>query len=201
MSVYFHGTFGLHREHMARILQMALEHPDWTDAQFAEPFGYMAPFAAKMRTWLHKTGIADLRLPLALTDFGEIVYRNDKSLKKTQTLWYMHQTLIGSPHGAENWHFFFQEFLPAHSTFTREDLLDALAIKLKPHSEVHFGRDKPMTKTIARKLIECYTLNEALGELRLLEVMPDGNYRYRADNQRNSSWSSPKQLDAAYSDT
>lgn len=200
MSVYFHGTFGLHRSHMARILRMSLEHPNLSDTQLAEPFGYMAPFAAKMRTWLHKTGIANLRLPLALTDFGDIVYRNDKSLDKLPTLWYMHQTLTGNPHGAENWHFFFQEFLPTHSTFSKETLLDALATNLKPHSEVHFGRDKPMTKTIARKLIECYTSTEALAALQLVEVMPNGNYRYHAENNPSSSWSSPEQLGEAYLD-
>ena len=198
MSVYFHGTFGLNRSHMAKLLKLSLENPSWQDSQLAEPFGYKAPFAAKVRTWLHYTGITEPRLPVELTSFGNTIYRYDKGLDKIPTLWFMHWTLIESPDRAANWHFFFHEFLPSNRIFTRETLLDALAAKLKVHSEVHFGRNKPMTMAIARKLIECYTLDEALGTLGMLTATTDSKYKSSADIRALGPWSSTEDLAAAY---
>ena len=64
MTVYFHGSFGLNREYMAGVLQGALAKPKISDKELAKPFGYGAPFSQRYRSWLHKTGITELGLPL-----------------------------------------------------------------------------------------------------------------------------------------
>ena len=60
MTVYFHGNFGLNRERMAKILYKALRNPEARDKNLAKPFGYNAPFTARYRSWLHKTGMVKL---------------------------------------------------------------------------------------------------------------------------------------------
>ena len=64
MAVYFHGNFGLNRERMSSILMLALENPNWKDKDLAKPFGYKATYASRYRSWLHKTGITELNLPI-----------------------------------------------------------------------------------------------------------------------------------------
>jgi|GEM_PF-6947183 len=65
MAIYFHGNFGLNRPGMAALLKLALENPNMRDKELAAPFDYGAPYARIYRSWLHKTGIAELR-PLGI---------------------------------------------------------------------------------------------------------------------------------------
>ena len=60
------------------------------------------------------------------------------------------------------------EFLPKHKTFTKDDLLKGLAKKLSAHSEKHFGMGSKMNSVIARKLLDCYTEDDSLGQLGIL---------------------------------
>ena len=64
MTVYFHGSFGLNRERMAGILRLGLKNSDFRDQEIAEPFGYNSPFTARYRSWLHKTGLIELKYPI-----------------------------------------------------------------------------------------------------------------------------------------
>ena len=90
MSVYFHGSFGLNRHNMAALLKNALINPDLRDKELAMPFGYGAPFAEKTRSWLHKTGIAELGFPVRLTAEGKQVWEKDTNIELEQTQWFMH---------------------------------------------------------------------------------------------------------------
>lgn len=112
MAVFFHGNFGLNRHYMASILKAALDNPELSDDELAQPFGYKAPFAAKQRAWLHYTGITELRRPVRLTEKGEAIWKNDPTFESKDTMWFMHQELISNPNRAEAWHFFFHEFYP-----------------------------------------------------------------------------------------
>jgi hypothetical protein len=81
MAILFHGNFALVRPRVAGLMKLVLQRSEFKDKVWAEPFGYDAPFAAFYRSWLHKTGLTKLRLPLELTEMGKIVFENDPSLE------------------------------------------------------------------------------------------------------------------------
>jgi hypothetical protein len=151
MTVYFHGSFGLNRSRMAGILRAALKDPGLRDQEIAEPFGYNAPFTARYRSWLHKTGLIEMRYPIRLTEMGEVVYNNDPNLESLTTQWFMHHELTTDPDRTEAWHFFANEFLPVYKSFSKEDLLVGLTDKLRAHSEKHFGPGSKLNKVILRE--------------------------------------------------
>ena len=197
MTVYFHGSFGLRREYLASILSHGLKDARAKDRALAKPFGYGAPFAAKYRSWLHKVGLTERGLPLHLTPFGEVVVKQDPRLDRRVTHWWLHHELTTDPLRAEAWHYFVRRFLPKHSGFTRQDLLDALSAKLSEHSVKHFGPGSPLTKTIVRKLLECYTEDYALGSLGVIIASGPG-FRRGDRKSQIGPWASPKELAAAY---
>ncbi len=199
MAVYFHGSFGLNREILSRLVALAHENPEWRDRELAEPFGYGTPFAAKHRSWLHKTGLAEVRYPLRLTPMGRVVFAQDPSLESLTTQWFIHHELTEDPVRAETWHFFAREFLPQHERFTRDDLLDGLTMKLRSHSEKHFGPGSQLNKVISAKLLECYMKPHGLGQLEI--IRQDGKHYTRGTPvEPVGPWRSSEDLRQAYGD-
>ena len=196
MAVYFHGNFGLNRPRMAQLLNDGLENPAWDNAQLAAPQGYGAPFAQRYRSWLHKTGLIEQGSPIRLTPMGAIVHNKDAALESDVTSWFMHWELVTDPHRAEVWHYFHTEFRNGHPSFTREELTMALMETLSEHSVKHFGPGSKLTPVITRKVIECYTATEALGELGLVVAAGD-RYEFRSPRKRGP-WSTPARLAASY---
>lgn len=196
MSVFFHGSFGLNRDRMSGLLAESLKNPDSTDKQLAKPFDYGAPFSAKYRSWLHKCGITEMGLPMKLTPIGEIVVKEDSKFKTMVTQWLLHHELVTDPERSEAWHYFAKEFLPKHSKFTKDDLLEGLTEKLRYHSEMHFGPGSKLNKTIARKIIEVYTEPQGLGMLKLIEQ--DGKSFVRLRPKTKGPWKTPAALAKAY---
>ncbi|MEQ9450489.1 MAG: DUF4007 family protein [Pseudomonadales bacterium] len=196
MAVLFHGNFALNRKHLAGILQRALKKSKLKDKDLAKSFGYGAPFAARQRSWLHKTGLCELGLPLQLTPVGEVVLEHDPDLESPTTQWVLHHELVEDPERAEAWHFFAKEFLPKHSTFTKDDLLDGLAKKLGPHSMKHFGPGSKLNQQIARKIIQAYTETAGLGDLNLVRV--DGPTLNRSNVKQMGPWKTPALLRESY---
>lgn len=197
MPVYFHGNFGLNRQRMAGILKNGLANSSLTDEELAKPFGYHAEFTKRYRSWLHKTGLTQQGLPLQLTPLGQVVWQKDPGLETLTTQWFMHWELTQDPTRTETWHFFANEFSPEHPTFTKDDLLKALQVRLIPHSEQHFGPGSKLTPVIVRKLIECYTEPTALGSLKLLSLDEAGKLPSLSP-QANGPWSTPEDLTRAY---
>ncbi len=197
MTIFFHGNFGLNRRRMAEIMRLGISIPDLSDAKLAKPFDYGAPFATKYRYWLHKTGIIQLRRPFQLTEMGRIVWDHDPLLEHHVTQWFMHQELTFDPVRAEAWHFFMHEFRPAHATFSKNTLQEALMMKLRRHDETHFGPNSKMNPVIVRKLIECYTEREALGNLGIVCRKDDATYRF-VQHKVRGPWKTPDKLVAAF---
>jgi hypothetical protein len=54
-----------------------------------------------------------------------------------------------------------------------------------------------MNRIIVRKLIECYTKEQALGPLRVLHANDDGTYTWGKPEELGP-WPNPDQLAAAY---
>lgn len=153
---------------MAKILKVGLNNPKVTDIELAEPFGYMAPFSARHRAWLNRSGIIEKRLPLKLTEFGKVLVKHDPKLQSEAAKWFIHHELTSDPERSETWHFFIKKFLPRNKEFSKEDLFMGLVKQLSPHSEQHFGMMSSMNKVIVRKLIDCYLDESALGSLGFL---------------------------------
>ncbi len=197
MTVYFHGSFGLNRQYMSGLLLNALKNPHLKDIALAKPFGYAAPFGARYRSWLHKTGVAEMGLPMKLTELGKVLVDKDPSFETLTTQWFLHHELSRDAGRAEPWYFFANEFLPKHKHFTRAELLDGLTGVLRYHSEQHFGPDSKLNKVILRKIIECYTKKQALGGLNLLAI--DGGKLVRNDNVSPlGPWKTVEALSKAY---
>ena len=60
-----------------------------------------------------------------LTEFGEIVYKNDPYIEEIGTLWLLHYNLVKQQDVATSWFFFFNHF--QLSEFSKEDFTIALA--------------------------------------------------------------------------
>lgn len=197
MTVYFHGNFGLNRQYMAGVLALLRKKGKPPDKELGALFDYGAPFGSRYRSWLHYSGLIEQRLPLQLTPMGEIIVSKDPQLKKPTTMWFLHHTLTTDPIKVESWHFFANEFLPKQATFTRDDLLMGLAMKLGPHSQKHFGMGSKLNAVIARKLTECYTADHALGDLGLLQQSGIDEYKVGRP-RRLGPWTTPAALEKAY---
>ena len=103
MTVYFHGNFGLNREYMAGVLKTGLKDPKASGDAIAAPFGYKAPFTARYKSWLNKTGLITANKVMELTPFGEVVWAKDPKFQSMVTLWLLHHELTGDPERAEAW--------------------------------------------------------------------------------------------------
>ena len=154
---------------MSKFLAIGLKKQKAIDEDFCKPFGRGKPFSQRHRSWLHKTGLAEQGLPITLTELGSVVFKNDPKLESDVTQWFLYHELITDPIRAEAWHFFALEFLPKRKSFSREDLLEGLANKLRSHSEQHFGPGSTLNKTICRKILDVFTKEESLGGLGFIE--------------------------------
>jgi len=198
MTVYLHGNFGLNREYMAGVLKSSLDKPNATGDEIAAPFGYKAPFTARYKSWLNKTGLITGSKVTELTPIGEVVWENDPKFQSAVTQWLLHHELTGDPDRAEAWNFFAQDFMPSTQEFTVGDLQNGLSMKLMSHHPTHFGRNAPMIKVIARKIIQCYANEEALGSLGI--ITQASNKRYAIGNPKQlGPWGSPQELLQEYS--
>jgi hypothetical protein len=196
MTVLFHGNFTLDRPRMAQLVDLALKEPKFKDKELAKQFKYGAPFSAIYRSWLHKTGLAEMGLPLVLTEMGKVVFENDPALESDTTIWFLHHELVTDPERAEAWHYFALEFLPKHSTFSKDELLDGLAKKLGPHSMKHFGPGSKLNQQIARKIIQVYTEPSGLADLNL--ITKEGEKFKRLSPKILGPWKTAAALTKAY---
>ena len=95
---------------------------------------------------------------MKLTPLGKVVFEKDPQLATLTTQWLLHHELVTDPERAEAWHYFALQFLPAHPTFGRAQLLEGLTEKLSPHSMQHFGPGSKLNQQILRKILQVYIL-------------------------------------------
>ena len=197
MTVYFHGNFGLNREYMAGVLKAGLKDPKASGDTIAAPFGYKAPFTARYRSWLNKTGLIEKSKVLELTPIGEVVWAKDPKFQSVVTQWLLHHELTGDPERAEAWSYFANDFIVSRQRFSTPELQDGLSMKLMPHHPSHFGRGAPMIKVIARKIIQCYVGPEGLGALGILSTTDRKTFAVHEPKQLGP-WKSVAALSSAY---
>lgn len=197
MTVYFHGNFGLNREYMAGVLAAGLNDPQASGDAIAAPFGYKAPFTARYKSWLNKTGLITTNKGFELTPIGKVIWTQDPTFESTVTQWLLHHELTGDPERAEAWHYFASKFIASRESFTLEDLRRGLSMKLMPHDSKHFGQDAPMIKVIARKIVQCYTGAEGLGDLEIISNINSKTFKVNQPKQLGP-WGSTAALNSAY---
>ena len=94
------------------------------------------------------------------------------------------------------WHYFVNDFLPQRDSFSRDDLVAALAAMIESKS-LGTGTPSKMAGIIARKLLECYTEDYSLGSLGLL--VKDGNQYKKGESAIAGPWKTAAELADAYS--
>ncbi len=105
-----------------------------------------------LRYWLQVTGLTaepstGTRYQ-KLTDFGEIVYRNDRYMEELGTLWLLHYHLAKNEAKATAWYFFFNHFNLAE--FTKQDFTEQVEQYIQ-------GEDKLPSKSAIEDDFSCIT--------------------------------------------
>lgn len=95
--------------------------------------GIGANMVKSLRYWLQATGLTyeptGTKRFQKLTDFGEIVYNEDKYMEEMGTLWLLHYHISSNKELATAWYFFFHLF--ELSEFTQEDFMEEIGDWLK----------------------------------------------------------------------
>lgn len=90
--------------------------------------GIGANMVKSLRYWLQAVGLteepASGRKYQELTDFGRVIYENDKYIEEIGTLWFLHYKLVKNDLDATAWYYFFNEF--NRTEFTRDDFVKQL---------------------------------------------------------------------------
>ena len=196
MSVYFHANFNLNTERLSKVLKYLIEEPNLNDDQIASKFGYKAPFTKRYKSWLKKCGILENSTKVKLTDYGEVIFKKDPNLKQNLTRWFMHSELTNSEENAEAWNFVYHSYLPKKKSFSKQEISDAIAMKLMPHDPGHFGKNAPMIKVITKVLIESYTSDLAFGPL---QIVSSKNGQFETNSIKCPyKWSGPSNMIKLY---
>ncbi len=90
--------------------------------------GIGANMVKSLRYWLQAVGLtfepATGKKYQTLTQFGEIVYKNDRYIEEIGTLWFLHYKLATNESDATAWYYFFNEF--NRSEFSKDDFVKQL---------------------------------------------------------------------------
>lgn len=129
-----HETFSIRKNWLAKGIQSVSENPQiFTDKQKnpMDVLGIGRNMVLSLRYWLKSVGLTEEKRNLQtkktetfFTDFGKIVFENDRLAEETGTLWLLHYFLATNKENATSWYFFYNEF--NLSEFSKEDFILAL---------------------------------------------------------------------------
>jgi hypothetical protein len=180
MSLTFQRSFKLELDNVAKILEAAVEIPFASRHEIADytsiPIGRNEIHGKVDPTILYasyggliQTITENSRRKREPTNFGRIVYDNDKRLRNTVTRWAIHYFLSDSSKGAPAWSFFIHEFLPFNDSFTKEDLNKAIQSKFTELSSRYVDENE-------RTILQCYSEPTAFGKLKIIESYEKEKY-------------------------
>ncbi|GHU74351.1 hypothetical protein FACS1894188_02310 [Clostridia bacterium] len=88
-----------------------------------DTLGLGANMVKSLRYWLQAVGLTKEKPKEGqeVTDFGRIVWNNDKYMEEIGTLWLLHYRLATNQTNATSWHYFFNAFKPIE--FSYDDFL------------------------------------------------------------------------------
>lgn len=101
-----------------------------------DTLGIGSNMVKSLRYWLQAAGLtseaASGKRVQTLTEFGKIVFENDRYIEETGTLCLLHHNIATRKESATSWYVFFNDFFV--NEFTEEDFLNHIQNYIKMHS-------------------------------------------------------------------
>lgn len=192
-----HETFFFREGWLTKGLRfVAGENPKvFHDKNAIEQLGMGSNMVKSLRYWMQATGLThdEGKKGQALSRFGQLIHSYDPYLEEDLTLWLLHYQLVKHKAMATTWYWFFNEF--SFREFDEEMLLQHL---MEWASEAGVDMSESSLKRDLDCLLATYLPRRGeavsdpenniccpLGELNLLEFVPDGRRRRFRLTQRN----------------
>lgn len=149
-----HETFSIREGWLFKGLRLLREDPDALyDENVADRLGVGRNMAKSIRYWLLATELADpvknetgrKTIGLKISDFGQLIWDNDRFLLERDSWWLLHINLVTNSFAAAAWSWFFSAF--RRRRFDRGVALESF----RRHLEVREKR-VPSIKTLRRDL-------------------------------------------------
>lgn len=191
-----HDTFFIRKGWLYKGIKNILIQPDVFISKTENPMdvlGIGANMVKAMRYWLQAVGLTTEptsgRRTQTLTEFGRIIYDNDKYIEEMGTLWLLHYKLTTAIEEATAWYFFFNEF--TLSEFNREDFILAINNYIRLNGDVVSERSLeddfnciintyvPRIKSNPEKLQPESNIDCPLGELGLIDIASKKEKQYK----------------------
>lgn len=131
MKFRAHETFSIRKGWLSKGMKQVVKDPSVFVSKEYNPMdvlGIGSNMVKSLRYWLPAVGLSESpkgKSAQYLTEFGEIVYKNDPYIEEIGTLWLLHYNLVKQQDVATSWFFFFNHF--QLSEFSKEDFTIALA--------------------------------------------------------------------------
>lgn len=146
-----------------------------------------------LRYWLQAVELTSEpdkgRRSQSLTDFGEVVFENDKYIEEIGTLWLLHYKLARNVNEATAWYYFFNEF--KLQEFTRDDFVLQLSSYIRMNDDEVSERSLdgdyiciintyvPRIKSNPKKVDPESNIDCPLGELGLIDIVSKKDRLYK----------------------
>ncbi len=174
LQLHFNGNFPLKKEEISRILQAASEQKGLNDdlQGLMDRTSLGNAKVGRIKSWAIRAGLIKDNRP---SPKGEIVWRLDPYLESNITDWLLHFYLSFGDKGLEQppdnpadwggWSYFVYSFLPQHSIFTGDKLLDCSASV--------FEEERKIIATRMKFVLRAYTESQALASCKFLTLEKD----------------------------
>ena len=155
--------------------------------------GIGANMVKALRYWLQAVDLtsepAAGKRSQSLTDFGEVIFENDRYIEEMGTLWLLHYKLARNANEATAWYYFFNEF--KLQEFTRDDFVIQLNNYIRMNdnevSERSLDDDYnciintyvPRIKSNPKKVEPESNIDCPLGELGLIDIISKKDRSYK----------------------
>lgn len=128
MKFRAHETFFIRKGWLYKGLKNVRESADVFVSKEINPMdmlGIGANMVKSLRYWLQAVGLttepSSGHKKQTITKLGKIIWKNDKYMEETGTLWLLHYQLASNQENATAWYFFFNELY--HTDFKKEDFV------------------------------------------------------------------------------
>ena len=190
MKAYFHKSFSLERDNLAKILTFVAENSTSDRFKIAEETGIgigknasdgkvQPTIQYAVYSGLLTDESAELKSKISFSKVGEIIFENDPRLKSPISQWVMHYFFCRPQSEAEIWAFFVHEFLPQFTEFNSQSLEEELKRKFSDLSD----RNNKENRKI---LTACYTDANGLSKIELIESFQKDEFVRGRVNYQNT---------------